>query len=305
MNVKFSRIFSKMRYLFSARHDNKVKVMQMAHAGDSGLKRKQVMRREKGEFLEQDPDFEAMTTEEILAFFEALESDVTDEELEEISRRIYPKIITRIEREQQKKEEKHRRIGRKGLAAAVICSLLAVSAIAQALGVPVWDSVIQWTEEHFIMQFFPSQSAMMAMDVSQKNISAAVHETWGDEVCDALMELDSVPDLPTWKPEGFRFETVDIFSTSDSSVLFSAVYRDSKGNVLMMNVKELPLQNLDYSIDFEKNAHSGKVVEHNGMAYYCMENMDQYRVIWLQDGVSLNISGDFSAQDAYRMIESI
>ena len=305
MNVKFSRIFSKMRYLFSARHDNKVKVMQMTHAGDSGLKRKQVMRREKGEFLEQDPDFEAMTTEEILAFFEALESDVTDEELEEISRRVYPKIITRIEREQQKKEEKHRRIGRKGLAAAVICSLLAVSAIAQALGVPVWDSVIQWTEEHFIMQFFPSQSAMMAMDVSQKNISAAVHETWGDEVCDALMELDSVPDLPTWKPEGFRFETVDIFSTSDSSVLFSAVYRDSKGNVLMMNVKELPLQNLDYSIDFEKNAHSGKVVEHNGMAYYCMENMDQYRVIWLQDGVSLNISGDFSAQDAYRMIESI
>ena len=305
MNVKFSRIFSKMRYLFSARHDNKVKVMQMAHAGDSGLKRKQVMRREKGEFLEQDPDFEAMTTEEILAFFEALESDVTDEELEEISRRIYPKIITRIEREQQKKEDKHRRIGRKGLAAAVICSLLAVSAIAQALGVPVWDSVIQWTEEHFIMQFFPSQSAMMAMDVSQKNISAAVHETWGDEVCDALMELDSVPDLPTWKPEGFRFETVDIFSTSDSSVLFSAVYRDSKGNVLMMNVKELPLQNLDYSIDFEKNAHSGKVVEHNGMAYYCMENMAQYRVIWLQDGVSLNISGDFSAQDAYRMIESI
>lgn len=305
MNVKFSRIFSKMRYLFSARHDNKVKVMQMTHAGDSGLKRKQVMRREKGEFLEQDPDFEAMTTEEILAFFEALESDVTDEELEEISRRIYPKIITRIEREQQKKEDKHRRIGRKGLAAAVICSLLAVSAIAQALGVPVWDSVIQWTEEHFIMQFFPSQSAMMAMDVSQKNISAAVHETWGDEVCDALMELDSVPDLPTWKPEGFRFETVDIFSTSDSSVLFSAVYRDSKGNVLMMNVKELPLQNLDYSIDFEKNAHSGKVVEHNGMAYYCMENMDQYRVIWLQDGVSLNISGDFSAQDAYRMIESI
>ena len=305
MNVKFSRIFSKIRYLFSARHDNKVKVMQMAHAGDSGLKRKQVMRREKGEFLEQDPDFEAMTTEEILAFFEALESDVTDEELEEISRRVYPKIITRIEREQRKKEEKHRRIGRKGLAAAVICSLLAVSAIAQALGVPVWDSVIQWTEEHFIMQFFPSQSAMMAMDVSQKNISAAVHETWGDEVCDALMELDSVPDLPTWKPEGFRFETVDIFSTSDSSVLFSAVYRDSKGNVLMMNVKELPLQNLDYSIDFEKNAHSGKVVEHNGMAYYCMENMDQYRVIWLQDGVSLNISGDFSAQDAYRMIESI
>lgn len=305
MNVKFSRIFSKIRYLFSARHDNKVKVMQMAHAGDSGLKRKQVMRREKGEFLEQDPDFEAMTTEEILAFFEALESDVTDEELEEINRRIYPKIITRIEREQQKKEDKHRRIGRKGLAAAVICSLLAVSAIAQALGVPVWDSVIQWTEEHFIMQFFPSQSAMMAMDVSQKNISAAVHETWGDEVCDALMELDSVLDLPTWKPEGFRFETVDIFSTSDSSVLFSAVYRDSKGNVLMMNVKELPLQNLDYSIDFEKNAHSGKVVEHNGMAYYCMENMDQYRVIWLQDGVSLNISGDFSAQDAYRMIESI
>lgn len=305
MNVKFSRIFSKIRYLFSARHDNKVKVMQMAHAGDSGLKRKQVMRREKGEFLEQDPDFEAMTTEEILAFFEALESDVTDEELEEISRRIYPKIITRIEREQQKKEDKHRRIGRKGLAAAVICSLLAVSAIAQALGVPVWDSVIQWTEEHFIMQFFPSQSATMAMDVSQKNIPAAVSETWGDEVCDALMELDSVPDLPTWKPEGFRFETVDIFSTSDSSVLFSAVYRDSKGNVLMMNVKELPLQNLDYSIDFEKNAHSGKVVEHNGMAYYCMENMDQYRVIWLQDGVSLNISGDFSAQDAYRMIESI
>lgn len=305
MNVKFSRIFSKMRYLFSAHHDNKVKVMQMTHAGDSGSKRKQVMQREKGEFLEQDPDFEAMTAEEILAFFEALEPDVTNEELEEIGRRVYPKIITKIEREQQEKEEKHRRIGRRGLAVAVICSLLAVSAIAQALGVPVWDSVIQWTEEHFIMQFFPSQSAMVAMDFSQKNISAAVHETWGDEVCDVLMELDSVPDLPTWKPEGFRLERTKTSIIPTGGWMFFAVYTDDAGNGLVLNVEELSAQDPDYNIEYERNAHSGKVVEHDGIQYYYMENMDRSKIVWLQDGVALYISGDFNEQDAYRMVESI
>lgn len=305
MNVKFSRIFSKMRYLFSAHHDNKVKEMQMTHAGDSGSKRKQVMQREKGEFLEQDPDFEAMTAEEILAFFEALEPDVTNEELEEIGRRVYPKIITKIEREQQEKEGKHRRIGRKGLAVAVICSLLAVSAIAQALGVPVWTSVIQWTEEHFIMQFFPSQSAMVAMDVSQKNISAAVHETWGDEVCDVLMELDSVPDLPTWKPEGFRLDRIETSIIPTGGWMFFAIYTDDAGVELVLNVEELSAQNPDYHISYERNADSGKIVEHDGIQYYYMENMDRSKIVWLQDGVALYISGYFSEQDAYRMVESI
>ena len=305
MNVKFSRIFSKMRYLFSAHHDNKVKVMQMTHAGDSGSKRKQVMQREKGEFLEQDPDFEAMTAEEILAFFEALEPDVTNEELEEIGRRVYPKIITKIEREQQEKEEKHRRIGRRGLAVAVICSLLAVSAIAQALGVPVWDSVIQWTEEHFIMQFFPSQSAMVAMDFSQKNISAAVHETWGDEVCDVLMELDSVPDLPTWKPEGFRLSTIESEHLPNIGMFITIVLYNDRGDVMILTIAEIPMEDAGYAIEVEMNEGSGTVEVHNGTTYYYMTNMSQHVVVWEQDGVSINISGNIAEQDIHRMVESI
>ena len=106
MNIKFSGIFSKMRYRLSLGRNNKVKVQQMAQAGISGSKGRRVMRRE--EFIDQDPDFYAMTDEEICAFFEALELDVTDADLEAIDHRVYPKIIARIECEQQKKEEKHR-----------------------------------------------------------------------------------------------------------------------------------------------------------------------------------------------------
>lgn len=303
MNIKFLRIFSKMRYHLSTGRNNKVKVQQMAHAGISGSKGRRVMR--SGEFIDQDPDFDTMTDEEICAFFEALEPDVTDEELEAIDRRVYPKIIARIEQANQDKEAKRRRIRRKGLVAAVICSLFAVSAIAQALGLPIWDSVIQWTEEHFIMQFFPSQSAAMVMDISQENIPAAVYETWGDEVCDALMELDNIPDLPTWKPEGFQFETVDMFSIPGVGLTFSAVYYDDAGNVLSLTIEELSAQDPDYNIEFERNVRSGKIEEHDGVQYYYMENMDRYMVIWHQDGIALNISGDFSEQDARRMVESI
>lgn len=303
MNVKFSGIFSKMRYRLSLGRNNKVKVQQMAQAGISGSKGRRVMRRE--EFIDQDPDFYAMTDEEICAFFEALELDVTDADLEAIDHRVYPKIIARIECEQQKKEEKHRRIGRKGLAAAVICSLFVVSAIAQALGVPVWDSVIQWTEEHFIMQFFPSQSATMAMDVSQKNIPAAVSETWGDEVCDALMELDSVPDLPTWKPEGFHLSTINSEYDPNIGVLISMVYHDDKGNVLMLTIEEVPIEDTGYIIEVERNEHSGAIEGHNGVTYYYMENRDQHMVVWEQDGLSISISGDIAGQDIHQMVESI
>ncbi len=87
--------------------------------------------------------------------------------------------------------------------------------------------------------------------------------------------------------------------------MFFAVYTDDAGNGLVLNIEELSAQDPDYNIEYERNAHSGKVVEHDGIQYYYMENMDRSKIVWLQDGVALYISGDFNEQDAYRMVESI
>ena len=304
VNVKNSNIFSRLRYLFRTRYNNISRIVRkMANAGYSGAKRGGgIQKSKKGK---EDPNFEDMTQEEIRAFFETLEPEVTDEELEKISRNLYPRIVDQILREDSEKERKHQSVKRWSLVAIVICSLLTVSIIAQALGIPLWTNVVQWTEEHFIMQFFASPNARENNDSSNEGISAEERIAWGDEVCEILAEMSSVPNLPTWKPEGFRLEMVDVFEVSNAGMLLSVAYCNSDEEVLMLTVQELPEQNMEYNIEFERNTQSGKVENHNGIQYYYMENKDQYMVTWQKDGVVLDISGDITEQDARRMIESI
>ena len=73
--------------------------------------------------------------------------------------------------------------------------------------------------------------------------------------------------------------------------MFLAIYTDDAGIELVLSVEELSAQDPDYHISYERNADSGKVVEHDGIQYYYMENMDRSKIVWLQDGVALYISG--------------
>lgn len=253
MIVNFSRFFSRMRYLLRSKYNIKAKVMQMAGTRDSGKRAGSVMCRKKQ--IDRDPDYFSMTAEEIHEFLVSLTPDVTPEEIESMNHRVYSRIMARIQQEDQKRNETLKRKRRRVWAVAVICSLPAVSAIAHALGISIWDTVVRWTEEHFSMQFFPSPESTMAMSASNESFSVEERNIWGDEVCDTLMDMNCVPDLPTWKPEGFQQEMIareDIPNEEFSLSLIIAVYRSNSGQVLTLSVEELPVTNSGYDVELEK-----------------------------------------------------
>ena len=250
-----------------------------------------------------EPDLFSMNAKEIRGFLAVLTPQVHPEEMEETGRRIYGRIVARMREEESKARERWQRKRRRRWVAAVVSALLAVSAIAQAFGLPIWETVARWTEGHFVMRFYASPGATMVMGVARGKISAEEVAIWGEEVCDILVEMASVPDLPTWKPEGFVLEMVDQVQTSNG-VLLSAAYRNDAGDVLTLTVQELPVEG-GYTIEYERDALSGKVKENEGIAYYCMENMGQYMVIWQQNRVALNIAGDINEEEAFHMVDSI
>ena len=74
---------------------------------------------------------------------------------------------------------------------------------------------------------------------------------------------------------------------------------------MILTIAEIPMEDAGYAIEAEMNEGSGTVEVHNGTTYYYMTNMSQHMVVWEQDGVSINISGDIAEQDIHRMVESI
>lgn len=59
------------------------------------------MFRRHARMIDRDPDFESMTPEEIHEWLSCLDTDITPEEIEASSRRVWARILERIQRENE------------------------------------------------------------------------------------------------------------------------------------------------------------------------------------------------------------
>ena len=250
-----------------------------------------------------EPDLFSMDAKEIRGFLAVLTPQVHPEEMEETGRRnLWPDRSADARGREQSAgkmaKEETEKVGSSGGQRAVGGQRHRASGRAADVG--NGGTLDRGTLRHAVVRL---AGATMVMGGRAARSSPKRWRSGARKCATSLVEMASVPDLPTWKPEGFVFEMVDQVQTSNG-VLLSAAYRNDAGDVLTLTVQELPVEG-GYTIEYERDALSGKVKENEGIAYYCMENMGQYMVIWQQNRVALNIAGDINEEEAFHMVDSI
>lgn len=181
---------------------------------------------------------------------------------------------------------KRRRIRWVGAVAAAMCVFLLVgTAAASAFGYDVLGAVTQWTSE--IFQFVHSHN----------------DAEWDDSSLEAALAVyDLPPDglVPTWIPEGYTLESVQV---GDSPLMATILgdYYSADGHIQI----ELRYLRGDTASTYEKDDSLVEVYQIEDTDFYIYSNNMQNVVTWNYNGCDCSITGDLTIDDLYKMIDSI
>ncbi len=180
-----------------------------------------------------------------------------------------------------------RAIWRKFASAAAIVVLLLFSGTvtAYALGYNPIAAVARWTDSQFWFE--------------TENTSAT------NELLVTLKDYGIEEKLaPTWLPAEYKLESLNAFE-SDYKTCFNAIYTRTIDNIkeeLSINiVKKQNEVNIIYEID-EKGA---ELYTTNNIDHYIADNLGKERIVWRNLNIECYISGDFTKQEAKKMLDSI
>lgn len=178
-------------------------------------------------------------------------------------------------------------------AVAVIVLLVAIPVTAKALEwEDIWEVIARWAKETF--SFVSSDDAEYSEPAKDDNLEYSSLQD--------MLERNNIPHdmVPTWIPEGYVLEKIEIDVTPLQEV-YRALYLDDK--------KELTIRVRSYlQGDPEKaeiNEELLEVYEVADVQYYIFSNVNQIRAVWIMESYQCNISGDLSIEEIKLMIDSI
>ena len=177
--------------------------------------------------------------------------------------------------------------------AAVISSLLLAGTItASALGFDLWGTVVKWTKDTF-------KFSAIAPD---KNKSPLITGEIADNSFQETLTEYGIPSglVPTWIPHGYSFESIDVAETPSRTTVL-ATYKNGANEIIITIAS---LSEPDTST-FEKDGENITIYSVNGVEHYIMNNLDIANVVWKEENYECSISGNFSLEDAKKMIDSI
>ena len=112
-----------------------------------------------------------MSAKELQDYYDRVEP-LSDDEVNAIYDRVMPKIAYEIASDNQQKKPRHIGSSIKKTVLVAICMTLMLSVVAQALGIPVWEMVLSWTQEHLIVQVFYNESRGTFEDNNRQEFTA-------------------------------------------------------------------------------------------------------------------------------------
>lgn len=254
----------------------------------------------------QEPDqkrLRKMSRDEIQAYLDAVEP-IEDAEVDQIMNRIYPRIANAIESADASKAVHRHAWPKKRIIAIAACAILILPVIAQALGLPIWETIVSWTSEHLNIDI--SQNQVIDEVTERKDFSEQERKIWEDDTCEAFLSVGICPALPTWKPEGYLLFDLSSYRVEDEGYGFvNALYQNEDGKVLNMMLEILPSDSYEYGISVERDEKQSKEFIIDGIQYYLASNIDTNIAVWRYKNVIYQLSGPLSFDDLEKMIRSI
>lgn len=243
-----------------------------------------------------------MSAKEIMDYYDR-EEPLSDDEVNAIYNRVMPRIAYEIVSDKLQKKPRHIGSSIKKTVLVAICITLMLSVVAQALGIPVWKTIVSWTKEIMLVDISYSGNT----DETARNHSFSQDErlTWGDDVCNAFEEIGYCPSLPTFMPSNLSLDELLYFSEEEGVAYISALYSDSEGTTLKLVAEALPDDGFVNQIGNERDDSYTAIYEINGTTFYALSNFDRNSVSWYVNNMSIKITSIVDPETLKAMILSI
>lgn len=238
--------------------------------------------RERAENNEQDIDVAAARAKFEKEYLPLLDSPELLFDFEDVENE-----TTSPRKEQSKIIYFWRGLWRKFASAAAIVVLLLFSGTvtAYALGYNPIAAIARWTESQFWFE--------------TENTSAT------NELLVTLKDYGVEKKLvPTWLPAGYNMESLNAFE-SDYKLGFNAVYTrtiDNRKEELSINIVK---KQDDVNIIYEIDEMGAELYTTNNIDHYIADNLGKERIVWRNLNIECYISGDFTEDEAKKIIDSI
>ncbi|MDR2360100.1 MAG: DUF4367 domain-containing protein [Oscillospiraceae bacterium] len=178
--------------------------------------------------------------------------------------------------------------------------LVANSFIGYAWRVNVLQTIVSFSDELFSKVLtFADDTPIGSEDSRQFKTQSGFPALLG-----ALDEL-GVYDvrIPEWKPDGFRFESLQIADMRGSKLIVAQYTNGDKRLSLTYRIYEqVPV---DAAHEFEKSYGNPEVYEANGVVHYIFSNLDVVVATWVDEMSDCHIQGNISVEEMKQIINSI
>ncbi|MDD2246577.1 MAG: DUF4367 domain-containing protein [Proteiniphilum sp.] len=187
-------------------------------------------------------------------------------------------------------------------AAGLILVFFLSSAVASAFGYNLIQIVVGWGKETFDL------SAQNQSNVQNDTHNMADKKTYGS-IGEVMKDISSKPLLPGWLPDGFAFKYAEKFVRSDNTNVL-LYYEDSANKAIVFDFSiytDKAAADMSFAKDysFEKDNNIVEVYEKNNLRHYIFQNIDRVQAVWNNLNVIYNVSGDVSADEMKKVIDSM
>ena len=173
------------------------------------------------------------------------------------------------------------------LVAAIVALLLAISAVASAMGFNIWRANVMWDQDN--------------MDISSISGESVNAEGPLFGLRSALSnENISNPVVPSYLPEGY--EPIEFNSSSSSETKFFDLML-SNGSKSIIFSYTIPTS--EYNSFFPKDDEEPELYLVHGVEHYIFSNEGKYRAVWANGGIVCAISGVEDKEELLLMINSV
>ena len=261
----------------------------------------------KGVFVETDKEIKRlrkMSAVEIQAFYDRVEP-VPDEEVREMFDRIMPRISYETSSEKQKKQSRSAR-GNVAKAALIALSMvLMLSVVAQAMGIPVWETFVIWAKDSMDIHIYRTNTPENAYEEAETDYADPETFVWGDDVYKVFEEIGVFPDLPTYIPEGFELYDMYYITGEDGYVHIDIQFKSKEDRYLNFVIDLFGNDDFIYQTGVEYDVQHSKEITINHITYLFIVNLSNNSVAWNDRYGSYYMSGDIKSDILEDMIRSI
>ncbi len=169
-------------------------------------------------------------------------------------------------------------------AAVFVLLMFSGTVTAYALGFNPIAAIGRWNEEHF---WFDDTSVT-------------------SELSDKLAEYSNGIDLvPKALPENVIFDEVTVFNSESFIKISADFYRQTENSTGELYIDYMIYLTENRKHFYEKDVGEVNIYVVNNIKHYIISNLDKTVITWRNDNVEGSIKGDFSREEAEKMIDSI